>query len=146
MTYNHILFTTTEEDLLAFLEDDSCYSYGLLLQQFPHADISGIDPDRIENLSVILGVRPVGKETKNYRLVREMPDDGLWVIRFTTELQQRLASLPADKIQEIAEFWADTDDDEMLDLDELTTTLLEMSGLAKEALNKGTPIFLWLSL
>lgn len=145
MAYNHILFTTTEEDLLAFLEDDSCYSYRLLRQQFPHVDISGIDPDRIENLSAILEVRPVGKETKSYCLVKELPDDGLWVIRFTSELQAQLASLPADKIQEIAEFWADTDD-ELLDLDELTTALLEMSKLAKEALNKGTLIFLWLSL
>ena len=111
-------------------------------------DAKGIDQLKLEALLELIAPTSPSSEKADFRLLAQADDEGPWVERLPLLLQQRLSTLSATELTEIARKWSETEPfrEENWDTATVTEVLTQLRECAVKAVFESKVLLMWISL
>ena len=140
-----------------FIASEGDFDPTRLLEQsprgvFPCVQYKNIDPVNLATLQhIVSGVKCERAVAEINAGLITKGDGGPWVFRLSNDLCAALAGFTRPSAQKAAVRWIETQEWKLQgatskDLPDFTRMLLDIGGLAKQALSEGKRLYLWMSL
>lgn len=116
---------------------------------WPAMQAKRIDTVKLAALHCTIAQTPYRDEIqKSFQLVGGHQDDGPWVFEFPPSILIAIAHIDPNELLDIAEKWAQTKElkSERWSADDACSFIIALSTHAKNALQQGKSMYLWMSL
>ena len=118
------------------------------LTKYVGADIKGVDVIKLEQLLRLGQGRSFDSKLKHFPKFVDLSEEGPWILRFSTALEQFLIGLDEKQIATWGERWSQIEEFKLdrFTSSDVTDVLRALVRVARQARESKKPIFIWMSL